>query len=48
MTAFIDRDNINGLIGGAGIEGDIGLLSIDLDGNDYGCSRRSTSSRRGS
>lgn len=34
VTAFIDRDNINGLIGGAGVEGDIGLLSIDLDGND--------------
>jgi hypothetical protein len=35
ITAFIDRDNINGLISGAGIEGDIGLLSIDIDGNDY-------------
>jgi hypothetical protein len=34
-TAFIERDNINSLIRGAGIEGDIGLLSIDLDGNDY-------------
>ena len=34
VTAFIDRDNINGLIGGAGVDGDIGLLSIDLDGND--------------
>ena len=34
-TTFIDRDNINDLIGSAGIEGDIGLLSIDLDGNDY-------------
>jgi hypothetical protein len=34
VTAFIDRDNINGLIGGAGITGDIGILSIDLDGND--------------
>jgi hypothetical protein len=34
-TAFIDRDNINDLIGSAGIKGDIGLLSIDLDGNDY-------------
>ena len=34
-TAFIDRDNINDLIKTAGIEGDIGLLSIDLDGNDY-------------
>jgi hypothetical protein len=34
-TAFIDRDNINALIQEAGIEGDIGLLSVDLDGNDY-------------
>jgi hypothetical protein len=34
-TAFIDRTNINDLIRAAGIEGDIGLLSIDLDGNDY-------------
>jgi hypothetical protein len=35
VTAFIDRDNINELIRDAGVEGDIGLLSIDLDGNDY-------------
>jgi hypothetical protein len=34
VSAFIDRDNIDGLIRGAGVEGDIGLLSIDLDGND--------------
>jgi hypothetical protein len=34
ITAFITCDNINGLIGDAGITGDIGLLSIDLDGND--------------
>lgn len=34
-TAFIDRDNINRLIRDAGIEGDVGLLSIDLDGIDY-------------
>ena len=33
--AFIDRDNINHLIRSAGIEGDIGLLSVDIDGNDY-------------
>jgi hypothetical protein len=33
-TAFVDRDNINGLIRSAGIEGDIGLLSVDVDGND--------------
>jgi hypothetical protein len=35
VSAFIDRENINDLIVGAGIEGDIGLLSIDIDGNDY-------------
>jgi hypothetical protein len=35
VQAFIDRDNVNDLIRGAGMEGDIGLLSIDLDGNDY-------------
>ncbi len=34
VSAFVDRDNINGLIGSAGIGGDIGLLSIDIDGND--------------
>jgi len=34
-TAFIDRNNVNDLIRGARIEGDIGLLSIDIDGNDY-------------
>lgn len=35
QCAFIDRDNINGLIVDAGFSGPIGLLSIDLDGNDY-------------
>lgn len=35
VTAFIDRDNINDLIGGNGFGGEIGILSIDLDGNDY-------------
>ena len=33
--AFIDRENINRIIAGAGISGDIGILSIDIDGNDY-------------
>jgi hypothetical protein len=33
--AFISRDNINDLIRKHGISGDIGLLSIDIDGNDY-------------
>jgi hypothetical protein len=34
-TAFITKDNINDLIAGAGFSGAIGLLSIDIDGNDY-------------
>lgn len=34
-VAFITRDNINGIIVGAGFGGPIGLLSIDVDGNDY-------------
>jgi hypothetical protein len=33
--AFITRENINDIIRSAGISGDIGLLSIDIDGNDY-------------
>lgn len=32
---FIDRDNINDLIVRNGMMGDIGILSIDIDGNDY-------------
>jgi len=35
VDAWIDRDNINRLIGDAGFSGDIGLLSVDIDGNDY-------------
>ncbi len=35
VCAFIDRDNINRLITENGVSGDIGLLSIDIDGNDY-------------
>lgn len=35
LPAFITRENINDLISSAGFGGDIGLLSIDLDGNDY-------------
>jgi len=35
VSAFITRENINQLIGDAGIRGDIGLMSIDLDGMDY-------------
>jgi hypothetical protein len=33
--AFIDRDNVNNLFSDAGFTGEIGLLSIDIDGNDY-------------
>lgn len=35
VAAFIDADNINDIIGGGGYRGNIGLLSIDIDGNDY-------------
>lgn len=33
--AFITAENINELITSSGMEGEIGLLSIDIDGNDY-------------
>lgn len=33
--AFIDCDNINNLLEQYGFVGEIGLLSIDIDGNDY-------------
>jgi hypothetical protein len=35
QVAFIDRENVDGLIAENAIAGDIGLLSIDIDGNDY-------------
>ncbi len=35
VCAFVTRENINDLIGNAGFGGDIGLLSIDIDGNEY-------------
>ena len=35
VNAWINRDNINQIIGDAGFGGDIGILSIDIDGNDY-------------
>lgn len=34
-VAFITRENINDLILGSGFGGEIGILSIDIDGNDY-------------
>jgi hypothetical protein len=33
--SFITRENINDIFKRNGIKGDIGLLSIDIDGNDY-------------
>jgi len=35
VDAFITRDNINALFADNGFSGEIGLLSIDIDGNDY-------------
>lgn len=35
VHAFITRDNINDLLAGSGFEEDLGILSVDLDGNDY-------------
>ena len=35
VSAFITRENINDLIRSHGFAGDIGLLSVDIDGNDY-------------
>lgn len=35
VASFITKDNINLIITNAGIQGDVGLLSVDIDGNDY-------------
>lgn len=35
MAAFIDRENVNDLFRRHKFTGEIGLLSIDIDGNDY-------------
>jgi hypothetical protein len=35
VSAFITRENINDLLQSNNICGDIGLLSVDIDGNDY-------------
>lgn len=35
VCSFITTKNINQLISESGISGDIGLLSVDIDGNDY-------------
>lgn len=35
VNAFVTRENVDALLVEHGIAGDIGLLSIDVDGNDY-------------
>lgn len=35
VDKFITAENINEIINHAGFSGDIGLLSVDIDGNDY-------------
>jgi len=35
INSMITRENINSLIEQGGLEGEIGLMSIDIDGNDY-------------
>jgi hypothetical protein len=35
LCRWIDRDNINAILQESGFSGPIGILSIDLDGNDY-------------
>jgi hypothetical protein len=35
IAAWITRDNINDLVKDAGFYGDVGILSVDIDGNDY-------------
>lgn len=35
VSAFVTRENVNDLFSRAGFTGDIGILSIDIDGNDY-------------
>lgn len=35
VGAFIDRENINDLISKNGFSGKLGILSVDIDGNDY-------------
>lgn len=35
VASFVTRENINALLRDNGLSGEIGLLSIDVDGNDY-------------
>src|SRR6266850_4105034 len=35
VHCFVDRENINQIISDNGFSGELGILSIDIDGNDY-------------
>ena len=35
LSCFVDRENINQLMTQSGFDRDVGLLHIDIDGNDY-------------
>jgi hypothetical protein len=35
LVAFLTRENVNDVVRSAGLEGEIDVLSIDVDGNDY-------------
>tara|TARA_R110000868_G_scaffold128417_6_gene336524 strand:+ start:5086 stop:6066 length:981 start_codon:yes stop_codon:yes gene_type:complete len=35
LTAFVTAENINELIASAGFDAPLGILSVDIDGNDY-------------
>jgi hypothetical protein len=35
VRSFVTRENVNEVVAGAGFTGEIDLLSIDIDGNDY-------------
>ena len=35
VEAFLTRENVNDVVRGAGVAGEVDLLSIDVDGNDY-------------
>lgn len=35
VSAFVTKDNINSLLEDNGFTGEIGLLKIGVDGNDY-------------
>ena len=35
VVAFVDKENINELLNKSGFDRDLGILSVDIDGNDY-------------